>query len=204
MGRMNGQAQHTNIAQTTINYVFFTIFAPVLIGGLRSPLFFRRVMNSQQLTEYISSFMSQRLSQEDHFLVGVKVSNDLRRVTVLMDGDRGVDVDFCAKMSREIGEQLETMEAVPAYVLEVSSPGADAPMKILRQFPKHVGRLLQVRFKSGAEDMKGHLLQVKDEELLFRQSMEGAHKNKSKTPVGQEAVSIAFQDVEYARVIIQM
>ena len=95
-------------------------------------------MNSEALTTNITHFMNARLAGESHFLVGVRVSADLRRVTVLLDGDNGVDVDFCARMSREIGEQLEGLEEVPAYVLEVSSPGADAPMKLFRQYPKHI------------------------------------------------------------------
>lgn len=161
-------------------------------------------MNHHQLTDNITAFLTNRLSGESHFLVGVKVSPDLRRVTVLLDGDTGVDVEFCAKMSREIGEQLEQMEEVPAYVLEVSSSGADAPMKLLRQFPKHKGRLLQIRHKAGSDDLKGELLEVRGEELILQALTSGVKKNKSKTAEGTPPVSIPFNEIEYARVIIQM
>jgi len=161
-------------------------------------------MNHHQLTEFITAFLTDRLVGASHFLVGVKVTADLRRVTVLLDGDAGVDVDFCAKISREIGEQLELMEEVPAYVLEVSSAGADAPMKIMRQFPKHIGRHLHVRFKSGLEDVNGELLSVQEEELTLRAITAGAKKKKTKAPEGEPSITIPFNEIEYARVIIQM
>jgi ribosome maturation factor RimP len=122
----------------------------------------------------------------------------------MLDGDAGVDVDFCAKISREIGEQLELVEEVPAYVLEVSSAGADAPMKILRQFPKHIGRILQVRLKSGLEDVKGELLSVQGEELILRSFTAVNKKTKTKAPEGESPITIPFNEIEYARVIIQM
>lgn len=161
-------------------------------------------MNHHQLTDFITSFLTNRLAGESHFLVGVKVTADLRRVMVLLDGDNGVDVDFCAKMSREIGEQLESMEEVPAYVLEVSSSGADAPMKMLRQFPRHVGRHLQVRFTSGSDDLKGELLEVRGEALVIRSFTARARKNKTQSPENESTIIIPFNEIEYARVIIQM
>jgi ribosome maturation factor RimP len=161
-------------------------------------------MNHHQLSESITSFLTDRLLDESHFLVGVKVAADLRRVSVMLDGDAGVDVDFCAKISREIGEQLELVEEVPAYVLEVSSAGADAPMKILRQFPKHIGRHLQVRLKSGLEDVKGELLSVQGEELILRSFTAVNKKTKTKSPEGESPITIPFNEIEYARVIIQM
>ncbi|MBM3918821.1 MAG: ribosome maturation factor RimP [Sphingomonadales bacterium] len=161
-------------------------------------------MNSPQLTELISSFVNNRLSGESHFLVGVRVSSDLRCVTILLDGDSGVDVDFCARMSREIGEQLEGLEEVPAYVLEVSSPGADTPMKLLRQFPKHIGRTLLVRLKGGVGEVKGELKKVNDENLYIRESVAGKKNNKTRSPFGEEVKVIPFIQIEYARVIIQM
>ena len=96
------------------------------------------------------------------------------------------------------------MEEVPAYVLEVSSAGADAPMKIMRQFPKHIGRQLHVRFKSDLEDVKGELLSVQEDELTLRSITAGAKKNKTKAPDSESSITIPFNEIEYARVIIQM
>jgi ribosome maturation factor RimP len=161
-------------------------------------------MNQHQLSDTITTFLTNRLSGESHFLVGVKVSPDLRRVTVLLDGDSGVDVEFCAKMSREIGEQLESLTELPAYVLEVSSSGADAPMKLLRQISQHKGRMLQIRHKAGSDDLKGELLEVQGEELILRAITTGFKKNKIIKPESESPITIPFNEIEYARVIIQM
>jgi len=161
-------------------------------------------MNSEALTTNITHFMNAQLAGESHFLVGVRVSADLRRVTVLLDGDNGVDVDFCARMSREIGEQLEGLEEVPAYVLEVSSPGADAPMKLFRQYPKHIGRTLSVRLKEREDEVKGRLLEVRDQQIHLEETGTGRSKKKPADTPPDGIQVIPFSTIEYARVVVQL
>jgi ribosome maturation factor RimP len=132
----------------------------------------------------------------DHFVVDVKITADLRRIGVALDGDAGVDIDYCAEVSRKLGAALDELENLGAYVLEVSSPGADAPMKLLRQLPKHVGRDLKLKKTDGSE-IKARLEGVEGSHLLLTYT----HKEKGKK-AEERSLSLPFGELEYAKVII--
>ena len=52
-----------------------------------------------------------------------------QKVLVLIDGDEGVNIDDCSKISRKVGPILEEGDFMPGkYLLEVSSPGLDHPL----------------------------------------------------------------------------
>ena len=60
------------------------------------------------------------------------------------DGSK-ITVDDCAKASRAIEARLDTeAEIAERYVLEVSSPGAERPLKTVRDWQRFVGRRAKV------------------------------------------------------------
>lgn len=87
---------------------------------------------------------------------------------VFIDADERLDVSRLAGVSRELGFLLETQELMPGrYHLNVSSPGADRPLVLPRQFPKHIGRTLRVTYRlpdaETPETAVGELRGVDDE-----------------------------------------
>ena len=53
------------------------------------------------------------------------------RITVVADGDEGLDLDSIAALSRSASELLDRLDSAQAgapYVLEVTSPGVDRPL----------------------------------------------------------------------------
>ena len=90
-----------------------------------------------------------------------------RVVEVYLDSDGGMGVDELARYSREVGFLLEAEDLVKGkYRLDVSSPGADRPLRLPRQLPKHVGRTLAVRTESG-EELKGVLKEASAGRLVL-------------------------------------
>lgn len=162
--------------------------------GTESPLFHLGMLN--KVKNKISQVLDTILADGDHFVVDVKISSDLRKIGIALDGDRGVDIDYCAEVSRKLGAELESLEELVAFVLEVSSPGADAPLKFLRQYPKHIGRELKIRKNDGSE-LKAELLEVVGSMLQLRYS----HKEKGKK-AELRTLSMPFDNIEYAKVII--
>ena len=67
-----------------------------------------------------------------------------------------VTVDDCARVSRELESVLEAREDLQAsYILEVSSPGLERPLRKPRDFERNVGREISVRgFGPLIEDSK--------------------------------------------------
>lgn len=68
---------------------------------------------------------------------------------LFIDRDQGgVHVDDCAAVSRQVGAALEVEDLINhAYTLEVSSPGAERPLKRLEDFVRFAGRRVRIKLK---------------------------------------------------------
>ncbi|MEQ9425181.1 MAG: ribosome maturation factor RimP [Cyclobacteriaceae bacterium] len=103
----------------------------------------------------------------DLFIVHVHVKEGRgdSRVKVLIDGDNGITIDECARISRQLGGQIEESNIIKTkYNLEISSPGIDQPLALKRQYVKNVGRDLAVTIE-GSEKLKGRLVDVGEEKI---------------------------------------
>ncbi|MBC7922707.1 MAG: ribosome maturation factor RimP [Ferruginibacter sp.] len=102
---------------------------------------------------------------DELFLVEVQATGNpgFTKLTVLLDGDRGIDIDRCARISRRLGGRIEETNLVEsAYVLEVSSPGVDTPLQLRRQYLRNVGRNVKVTLTDG--NLRSGRLEAVDEE----------------------------------------
>ena len=90
---------------------------------------------------------------------------------LFMDKPGGVTLDDCAVVSRELGDQIEVEDLIPAsYTLEVSSPGLDRPLKKEEDFLKHIGKLIQLSTSaplSGQSFFKGKMMDYQKGGLLL-------------------------------------
>lgn len=79
---------------------------------------------------------------------------------VFIDKPGGVTLDDCATVSRALDAPLEPLD-LAAYHLEVSSPGAERPLKTDRDLTRFRGRLVEVRTSppfEGTRKFRGKLL----------------------------------------------
>jgi ribosome maturation factor RimP len=64
---------------------------------------------------------------------------------VYIDREEGVTIDDCEQVSREISSVLDVEDPIPySYVLEVSSPGLDRPLKKPEDFIRFKGNTVRV------------------------------------------------------------
>jgi len=64
---------------------------------------------------------------------------------VYVETDTGVTIDDCERVSREVESILDVEDPIPSsYVLEVSSPGLDRPLKKLEDFIRFKGHMVRV------------------------------------------------------------
>jgi len=106
------------------------------------------------------------------FLVGRAERRERGRriIQLFVDTDDGISISQCAELSRELGARLDGLNAVnEPYELEVSSPGIDKPLTMLRQYRKNVGRTFTVKYwqESERKTLKGTLSAVADDRLTF-------------------------------------
>jgi ribosome maturation factor RimP len=102
----------------------------------------------EQITEFVNAHL-----EADEFLVAVELkgSGTRQKVQVLLDGDEGISIDACSRISRQLGNYLEENNLIEdAYTLEVSSPGVDYPLSSERQFRRHIGRRLKLTMANGS------------------------------------------------------
>lgn len=66
------------------------------------------------------------------------------RVTVDRE-DGGIDIGTCARLSRALGQLLDERDLIDGkYTLEVTSPGADRPLRSARDFRRNLGRVVRI------------------------------------------------------------
>lgn len=123
--------------------------------------------------ENISKIAAGKSEDYGFFLVDIifRGNPNSRMIEIFIDGEKNVSADDCAKVSREIEEQIESLGLIDSsYRLEVSSPGVDRPLKYLKQYPKHINRKFEISYKPNDETKKlvGKLLRIEGENLVFQ------------------------------------
>ena len=121
------------------------------------------------LVEKIKEIVAKVQDNETLFVVEIKVSpGSQKKITVVIDGDKGVTIDDCAKLSRKIGEAIEEDDLIDsAYLLNVTSAGVEHPLKLERQYRKNIGRTVRVKDIQG-EEFEGLLLEVDKKGIKIR------------------------------------
>lgn len=111
----------------------------------------------------------------DIYVVDVEVKGALGNqvVWVYLDTETGgISIDRCAKVSNELSILLDANDLITdRYVLNVSSPGLDRPLKDPRQYKNNVGRKVKVRYmtEEGGKNTSGVLLSFDGETLVIEQ-----------------------------------
>ena len=105
------------------------------------------------LKDQISELITPALHQAGYFLEDVNIVSpgQHRIVTVIVDGESGLNLDQVTVASKLVSELLDEapfMGETP-FTLEVTSPGIDRPLTLPRHFAKNVDRLLKVTKNDG-------------------------------------------------------
>lgn len=134
---------------------------------------------------------------DDIFLVSVKIK-PINNFKIYLDADGGLGIEKCIKINRALYKIMEEMGMYPDgdFSLEVSSPGIDEPLKLLRQYKKNMGRSVEVT-TNDEEKKEGVLKEVTDDSVTIEQT-----EGKGKKAVTANTV-ISFADIKQTRVLIK-
>ncbi|ODN42891.1 ribosome maturation factor RimP [Piscirickettsia litoralis] len=90
---------------------------------------------------------------------------------VYIEGPKGVTVEDCATVSRQIGAVLDVEDPIAGnYLLEVSSPGLDRLLFTPEQYEHYLEQELQIRLKvlnNGKRRIRGRLTAVTEKGICI-------------------------------------
>jgi len=131
----------------------------------------------------------------EYYIVDLVIAPN-HHIGVFIDGDEGVSLDTCTKISRILESVLDEEPALGGiYELEVSSPGVSRPLKYLRQYLKHIGRTLKIKLVS-YDQVEAVLKAIGDDSI----QVEIKPTDKKGLP---EVREIPFEEIKEAYVTVQ-
>ncbi|MDX5348061.1 MAG: ribosome maturation factor [Hymenobacteraceae bacterium] len=150
------------------------------------------------VADTIKNFAEECLPAPDLYVVNITVSEAVRpKITVIADGDNGISIDQCAKMSRCINRKIEeTYGEEVSYVLEVTSPGIDQPLTTPRQYQRNVGRTLKIVMKDGSTKT-GKLEGVTPDGIDLTEEIKEKKKKPTFVPV-----HLPFEEIAKTNIVI--
>ncbi|WP_170148750.1 ribosome assembly cofactor RimP [Flavobacterium endophyticum] len=148
--------------------------------------------------EKVSELLNAGLEEKPSiFLIDLSIT-DAFKIIVTLDGDNGVTLQDCIDISRAIEHNLDREEQ--DFSLEVASGGVSAPLKLVRQYKKNIGRTLQV--KTATEIITAELVDANDEFITLTWTAREPKKiGKGKETV-EKRQELPYTDIKEAIVTI--
>lgn len=115
----------------------------------------------------------------------------------IIDGDQALGIYNISEIGRAINHIADETMPEENYTLDVGSPGADSDIKLLRQYPKHVGREFNIVLTDETK-YKGKLIAVNGNTLTVEHFVSEKPK-KSEKPVQTD---IDYNQIKKANIIL--
>ena len=164
--------------------------------GRKVPSFYKLKMMFEKVARLVKEILDKN---ESLFLVDLTVSGN-NKINIVIDGDKDVSLNDCITISRYVEHLLDREKE--DFSIEVSSPGATAPIKNKRQFKKNIGRDLKLVLTNG-EKIEGTLKDADDKKLTL------TWKTREPKPLGKGKRTVVktleklYSDIEEAKVIVK-
>ena len=145
-----------------------------------SPAVNQQISRIRELFQPTLNFLGYELY--DLALTGASGHPTLR---VRIDRPEGVTLADCERVSKSLSALLDQADPLPTrYDLEVSSPGAERPLRNLEEYRRFIGRRSNVRYRMGESEQvaEGRLMAVSDEAIEL-QLGEGRHLRTAVIPL---------------------
>jgi ribosome maturation factor RimP len=117
-----------------------------------------------EIKDQIRQAVEEKILGTDTFLVDIKTS--FSKIAVFVDNPRGMKLEECVEISRHLEAKPELVSVFETHELEVSSPGMDEPLKVLKQYEKRIGQEVSVLMKDGVRK-NGTLKSAGENEIVL-------------------------------------
>jgi ribosome maturation factor RimP len=150
-------------------------------------------MAGKQIEDLIEREVAQIIQQTPLELVDVEYTKDRDwYLRVFLDKPGGLEVEDCQWVSDQLGKRLDELDPIKeSYIMEVSSPGLDRPLKKDRDFVRHIGDKVEIHTftpVNGQKTIVGKLL--------------GLENNAIQVDIGGAALTVPRDQTSQVRLYI--
>jgi|SRR5215467_13728630 len=120
-----------------------------------------------------------------------------RTLRISIDHEEPITIDDCERVSKVAGPLLDRANLIEGrYELEVSSPGAERPLRTRRDYERFNGKRVNIRYRGGVSEtvVEGGLVAVDDAGIAVQ-----APGAKGRAPV---IIHIGWEDVVAGRLAV--
>jgi ribosome maturation factor RimP len=145
----------------------------------------------------VTDLIEPIIEQEQLELVDVTYSKEGGRffLRVFIDKPKGISIDDCERVSVLVSALLDQHDPIPqSYVLEISSPGLDRPLKHRRDCERFRGKKVKISMYApvkGRRRLTGVLLGFKDGHMRLKLENE-------------DTVSVPWEAIAQARLVAEI
>lgn len=133
-------------------------------------------MYRETLRQSVADIVAPLLQMQGFELVELQLQQRKGQwlVRVFAEAEGGISLEDCRRLSLEIGQVLDADDVMStSYVLEVSSPGLDRPLRTARDFQRQRQRLVTVFLQTplmGKTQYTGRVAAVTEAHLVLHVS----------------------------------
>jgi len=133
-------------------------------------------MAAKNIAERVKGYLDEYFSDKPYELTDLLFVKEGGNwfLRVFADKEGGITIDDCELISRALESHLDGEDIIEqAYILEVSSPGIDRPLKTKADYEKFTGCIVDVKLYkavSGEKEFQGKLIGLIDEKIVIEEN----------------------------------
>ncbi len=138
--------------------------------------YFLKVINMSKYTELVSEIAKPIVSSLGLNLVNVeyvKEGSDWVLRVYIENKDGELSIDYCENVSKMLSNELDKKNFIKnSYILEVSSPGIERPLKTPEDYNNFTGEKVIIKTYAtvdGRKEFMGKLMGLKDDIVIIKQ-----------------------------------
>ncbi len=134
-----------------------------------------------KIDEEIKSLIDPIVAAHDVFIVDIvqRGERGTKILEIFIDNLKGITAEICSNVSRALSMELDKTDIIKGkYYLNVSSPGLSRPLKFLKQYPKHIGSIVEVKYKNKelTEEINAELIEIKENKVILKTKTNTLHE----------------------------
>jgi ribosome maturation factor RimP len=132
------------------------------------------------------------------FIVDIRVGES-NAISILLDDDGATSITQCMALSRHLEDELD--REAEDFGLDVSSPGLDQPLQLLRQYKKNIGRGVQLKIRDAGK-VEGELVAAAEDSITIKTKEKQRIEGRKAKEWVEEEKTYALTELDWTKVQI--